>query len=46
MVLRKAFGELLILGFLTFGNMTITLKREKPEIILSVWPQQFQFMDY
>lgn len=36
MVLRKAFGELLILGFLTFGNMTITLKREKPEIILSV----------
>lgn len=41
MMLRKASGELLILGFLTFGNMTITPKREKPKVILSAWPQHF-----
>lgn len=41
MALRKASGKLLILGFLTFGNMTIAPKREKPEIVLSVWPQHF-----
>lgn len=41
MELRKASGEMLVLGFLTFGNMTITPKSEKPEIILSVWPQYF-----
>lgn len=41
MALRKASGELLILSVLTFSNMTITPKREKPKVILSVWPQHF-----
>lgn len=39
MKLRKASRDLLILGFLTFGNITTAPKREKPETILSVGPQ-------
>lgn len=46
MELRKASGDLLILGFLAFGNMTTAPKREKPETILSVWPQYFSFTAY
>lgn len=46
MELRKASRDLLILSFLTFSNMTTAPKREKPETVLSVWPQYFLFTAY
>lgn len=46
MELRKVSRDLLILSFLTFSNMTTAPKREKPETVLSVWPQFFLFTAY
>jgi len=46
MELRKASGDLLSLGSSAFGNMTTAPEGEKPEIILSVWPQYFSFTAY